>query len=211
MFSKTTCLSHGKCCEYFIKQCTPDTLLSFVTRATEIFTGLRMPRAMCGLWGICGAISSCGAALAIIDGSGPLSTDGKWGNHMQFTAAAVEELGKINGPRCCKRDAMVSFKNAVEYVNKTYLLGKRSINPGRGKWSIPGGGFDVRCDEDLSNTAEREFWEETGIKFKDVCKTQKHDVMWIRFPLFTWMTILAETESADFMRRLNIREFSDKI
>ena len=48
------------------------------------------------------------AALAIIDGTGPLSTDGTWGNHMQFTSAAVGELGKINGPRCCKRDAMIS-------------------------------------------------------------------------------------------------------
>lgn len=33
--------------------------------------GLRMPGAMCGLWGICGAITSIGAALAIIDGTGP--------------------------------------------------------------------------------------------------------------------------------------------
>ena len=30
--------------------------------------GLRMPGAMCGLWGICGAITSIGAALAIIEG-----------------------------------------------------------------------------------------------------------------------------------------------
>ena len=36
--------------------------------------GLRMPGAMCGLWGICGAITSIGAALAIIDGTCPLST-----------------------------------------------------------------------------------------------------------------------------------------
>ena len=37
--------------------------------------GLRMPGAMCGLWGVCGAITSIGAALAIIDGTGPLSPD----------------------------------------------------------------------------------------------------------------------------------------
>lgn len=80
--------------------------------------GNRMPGAMCGLWGICGAITSIGAALAIIEGTGPLSTDGTWGNHMQFTSKAVGELGIINGPRCCKRDAMIAFKNAVEYVNQ---------------------------------------------------------------------------------------------
>lgn len=85
-----------------------------------LFEGLRMPGAMCELWGICGAITSCGATLAIIDGTGPLSTDGTWGNHMQFTTAAVGELGQINGARCCKRDAMISFKNAVEYVNTNY-------------------------------------------------------------------------------------------
>ena len=77
--------------------------------------GLRMPGAMCGLWGICGAITSLGAALAIIDGTGPLSTDGTWGNHMQFTSKAIGELGTINGPRCCKRDAMIAFKNGIDF------------------------------------------------------------------------------------------------
>ena len=82
--------------------------------------GLRMPGAMCGLWGICGAITSIGAALSIIDGTGPLSTDGTWGDHMQFVAKAVGELGTVNGPRCCKRDAMIAFKNGIAYVNYHY-------------------------------------------------------------------------------------------
>lgn len=38
--------------------------------------GLRMPSAMCGLWGVCGAVTSLGAALSIIDHTGPLSLDG---------------------------------------------------------------------------------------------------------------------------------------
>ena len=82
--------------------------------------GLRMPGAMCGLWGICGAVTSIGAALAIIDGTGPLSTDGTWGDHMQFTSKAIGALGTINGPRCCKRDAMIAFQNGIEYVNSHY-------------------------------------------------------------------------------------------
>ena len=85
-----------------------------------ISEGLRMPGAMCGLWGICGAITSIGAALAIIDGTSPLSTDGTWGNHMQFTSKAIGELGAINGPRCCKRDAMIAIKNGIDYVNDHY-------------------------------------------------------------------------------------------
>ncbi len=54
--------------------------------------GLRMPGAMCGLWG----------------------------DHMSFTSCALGELGKTGGPRCCKRDAMIAFKNAVEYINTHY-------------------------------------------------------------------------------------------
>ena len=84
------------------------------------YEGLRMPGAMCGLWGICGAITSVGAALSIIDGTGPLSVDGTWGNHMLFTSEAIGELGKINGPRCCKRDAMIAFKNGIKYINDHY-------------------------------------------------------------------------------------------
>ena len=82
--------------------------------------GLRMPGAMCGLWGVCGAVASVGAALAIIDGTGPLTDDGTWGEHMKFTSEAISELGRINGPRCCKRDAMIAFKNGIEYINAHY-------------------------------------------------------------------------------------------
>ena len=42
------------------------------------------------------------------------------GNHMQFTSKAIGELGTINGPRCCKRDAMIAFKNGIDYVNAHY-------------------------------------------------------------------------------------------
>lgn len=82
--------------------------------------GLRMPGAMCGLWGVCGAVASIGAALSIIDGTGPLTTDGNWGKHMQPVSKAIGELGEINGPRCCKRDAMIALKNGIEYINQHY-------------------------------------------------------------------------------------------
>lgn len=85
-----------------------------------VVEGLKMPGAMCGLWGVCGAITSVGAALSIIDGTGPLSTDGTWGEHMRFTSAAVSRMGQINGPRCCKRDAMIAFQGAIEYIKTHY-------------------------------------------------------------------------------------------
>ena len=82
--------------------------------------GLQMPGAICGMWGVCGAVSSCGAALSIIDGTGPLSTDPSWGKHMEFTAKALSELAKVGGPRCCKRNAFLSMKQAIEFINENY-------------------------------------------------------------------------------------------
>lgn len=82
--------------------------------------GLQMPGATCGMWGVCGAVSSMGAALSIIDGTGPLSFDDTWGKHMEFTSEALYALSQIGGPRCCKRDAFLSFQKAIQYINENY-------------------------------------------------------------------------------------------
>lgn len=72
---------------------------------------------MCGHWGVCGAVTSIGAALSIIDATGPLSDDGSWDNHMHYTARSLEALANVGGPRCCKRDAFISLKEAIHYIN----------------------------------------------------------------------------------------------
>ena len=82
--------------------------------------GMQMPGATCGMWGVCGAVSSMGAALSIIDGTGPLSSDASWGKHMEFTSKALYSLSKTGGPRCCKRDAFLSFQQAIEFINGNY-------------------------------------------------------------------------------------------
>ncbi len=84
--------------------------------------GLQMPGATCGMWGVCGAVSSMGAALSIIDGTGPLSSDDSWGKHMEFTSKALYSLSQVGGPRCCKRDAFLSFQEAIKYVNENYNI-----------------------------------------------------------------------------------------
>ncbi len=82
--------------------------------------GLQMPGATCGQWGVCGAVSSMGAALSIIDGTGPLSADDTWGEHMKFTSKALGALAEVGGPRCCKRDAFLAFSEAIDFVNEKY-------------------------------------------------------------------------------------------
>ena len=46
---------------------------------------IKMPGAMCGLWGVCGSTTSIGAALSIIHGTGPLSDDDFYNQHMKYT------------------------------------------------------------------------------------------------------------------------------
>ena len=81
--------------------------------------GLQMPGATCGYWGVCGAVSSIGAALSIIDGTGPLSNE-DWGSHMLVTSFALKRLGEIGGPRCCKRDGYIALEEAINYINDHY-------------------------------------------------------------------------------------------
>ena len=85
-----------------------------------------MPGATCGMWGVCGAVSSMGAALSIIDGTGPLSSDDSWGKHMEFTSKALCSLSQVGGPRCCKRDAFLSFQKVIEYINESYNVNLES-------------------------------------------------------------------------------------
>ncbi len=90
--------------------------------------GLNMPGATCGMWGVCGAVTSMGAALSIIDGTGPLSTDDTWGSHMHFTSKALSMLADVGGPRCCKRDAFLSFQEAIKYIYYNYNVALESSN-----------------------------------------------------------------------------------
>ena len=81
--------------------------------------GLQMPGATCGHWGVCGAVSSIGAALSIIDQTGPLSED-DWGRHLLVSSSALKRLGEIGGPRCCKRDGFIALEEAIKYINENY-------------------------------------------------------------------------------------------
>lgn len=82
--------------------------------------GLQMPGAICGHWGVCGAVASIGAALALLEETGPLTTDSSWGSHMTCTARALANLAAIGGPRCCKRDAYTALKTAIPYVKERF-------------------------------------------------------------------------------------------
>lgn len=84
--------------------------------------GVKMPGAICGYWAACGSTLSIGAALAIIEETGPLTSDSSWGSHMEYTSSALASLGKVGGPRCCKRNAFLSLLAAIEYANGRFKV-----------------------------------------------------------------------------------------
>ena len=41
---------------------------------------------------------------------------------MEFTSNALAALGKVGGPRCCKRDAFLAFEEVVKFINDNYSV-----------------------------------------------------------------------------------------
>lgn len=80
----------------------------------------KMPGAMCAYWGVCGSLASIGAALSIIHGTGPLSTDDYYKDNMEYTSAVLTKMSKIGGARCCKRNAFLSLSYAAKFVKDKY-------------------------------------------------------------------------------------------
>jgi 8-oxo-dGTP pyrophosphatase MutT (NUDIX family) len=73
--------------------------------------------------------------------------------------------------------------------DNTLLIGKRAYNPGKGKWSLPGGRLDGIDKGDLEKCAKRELREETGIKI-DGRKTKPKGSVNITLPFFQWITYI---------------------
>lgn len=81
--------------------------------------GKSVPGGACGFWGACGAGISAGMFVSIVSKSTPLTVEPFGLSHL-MTAKAMEQIGKIGGPRCCKRDSYLSILAAVDFV-KEYL------------------------------------------------------------------------------------------
>lgn len=79
--------------------------------------GKAVPGGACGFWGACGAGISAGQFLAIVTASTPLARE-PWGLSNQMTARALDSIGKVGGPRCCKRDSWLAILAAVDFVRE---------------------------------------------------------------------------------------------
>lgn len=81
--------------------------------------GQNVPGGACGFWGACGAGISSGIFVSIISGSTPLAKE-PFGLSNRMTAKALEAIGSVGGPRCCKRDAYLSVLAAVDFTEEHF-------------------------------------------------------------------------------------------
>lgn len=79
--------------------------------------GRSVPGGACGFWGACGAGISAGMFVSIASGSTPLAEESFALSH-QMTAGALQRIGEIGGPRCCKRDSFLAIREAVNLVKE---------------------------------------------------------------------------------------------
>ena len=88
--------------------------LDFPKALQEMYSrGKAVPGGACGFWGACGAGISTGQFMSLATGSTPLTVEA-WGLSNRMTAKALESIGSVGGPRCCKRDSYLAVLAAVE-------------------------------------------------------------------------------------------------
>lgn len=90
----------------------PDALKEMLAR------GSKVPGGVCGFWGSCGAAISAGIFMSIMSGASPLSGS-SWGQANMITAKSLQDIGNIGGPRCCKRNSLLSVRAAVSFLRDT--------------------------------------------------------------------------------------------
>ena len=72
-------------------------------------------------WGACGAGISTGMFISIISGATPLKNE-PWGLANKMTSKALDAIGSIGGPRCCKRDSYMAIISAIDYVAENFNI-----------------------------------------------------------------------------------------
>ena len=93
----------------------PEALLEMMNR------GKAVPGGVCGFWGACGAGISTGMFISIISGATPLKNE-PWGLANKMTSKALDAIGSIGGPRCCKRDSYIAIISAIDYVAENFNI-----------------------------------------------------------------------------------------
>ncbi len=108
----------------------------------------KVPGGACGFWGACGAGISAGAFVSAVTGANPLSYQ-EWGFANEMTGSALSEIGKIGGPRCCKRNSYLAILKAIDFCRERLHVTMQSSDV-----------FCIRSEENAQCIKERcPFWK----------------------------------------------------
>lgn len=75
----------------------------------------------CGFYGNCGAAVGTGIYMSIILEATPLTKE-SWGLANLMTGTSLISLAKIGGPRCCKRNAFASIREAARFTDEHFKV-----------------------------------------------------------------------------------------
>lgn len=81
--------------------------------------GKKVPGGSCGYAGCCGAGVGVGIFFSVIQDTSPLNSE-SWGKVNLATGRALMNIGKYNGPRCCKRNTFLAFDTADEILKEQF-------------------------------------------------------------------------------------------
>ena len=88
-----------------------EDLLEIEERAKEV------PGGACGFYGNCGAAVGIGLFLSVYTGTDPHSEE-YWGECNLATGRALQRIGEISGPRCCKRNSFLAMLSALDTLEE---------------------------------------------------------------------------------------------
>ncbi|NLP37265.1 MAG: hypothetical protein GX357_06405 [Firmicutes bacterium] len=92
------------------KQKNHDLIAAAITR------GKTVPGGVCGTHGSCGACIGLGIAYALIHEVTPYAQKNR-GEANRLTALALTAISRLGGPRCCKREAVLTIEIARKHFN----------------------------------------------------------------------------------------------
>ena len=81
--------------------------------------GKKMAGGSCGYLGVCGAAAGAGIFVSILTGATPLTGE-KWVVPQRLTAACLEALAEVGGPRCCKRTGRIAIETAAVFSEREF-------------------------------------------------------------------------------------------
>lgn len=115
-----------------------------------IARGKTVPGGACGFWGACGAAISCGMFISIITNASPLTNE-SWGLSNLMTSKALNDIGSVGGPRCCKRDSFLSILAAIDFVENTFGIKMEKEKVTCGYSSHNNQCIGIRCPFSITN------------------------------------------------------------